>query len=181
MRRKSTAVLLALMLSVSVLTTGCGISSTSSASAENIPETSIEFVMNDNMQPVIYTKKVDGDTAYFTIDGIEEKVRFLAVDTPETVKEGTPVEPYGPEASSYTDMRLSDAQEIYIEWDDNSEQTDAYGRYLGWIWVDGSLLEEELVRLGYAEVAYIYGDYKYADELYNVQDIAKQEELGIWS
>ena len=48
------------------------------------------------------TKCTDGDTAHFMIDGQDTTVRFLAIDTPETKKPNTPVQPYGKEASRYT-------------------------------------------------------------------------------
>ena len=52
---------------------------------------------------------------------------------------------------------------------------------LGWIFVDDSLLQKELISLGYAKVAYLYGDYKYTDELKEEESIAKSKKLGIWS
>lgn len=123
---------------------------------------------------------VDGDTAKFLIDGNEEKVRFLAIDTPETKHPQKGVEPYGQEASDYTCNRLTSAETIVLEYEE-SNQSDKYGRVLAWVWVDGNLLQRELVSGGYAEVKYIYGDYKYTDELYGLEDNAKQNKLRIWS
>lgn len=123
---------------------------------------------------------VGGDTAKFLIDGNEEKVRFLAVDTPETKHPQKGVEPYGQEASDYTCNRLTTAETIVLEYEE-SNQSDKYGRVLAWVWVDGNLLQRELVSGGYAEVKYIYGDYKYTDELYGLEDNAKQNKLRIWS
>ncbi len=141
----------------------------------------IAFEMNDDMQSVSFLKKVDGDTAWFVLDGEEIKVRFLAVDTPETSNSRTKAQPWSSEASDYTTTRLANASEIYLEWDDGSDRTDKYDRYLAWIWVDGSLLQAELVGQGLAEVTYIYGDYKYTDALYDIQDSAKTAGTGIWS
>lgn len=53
-----------------------------------------EHITLDSNQ-VTLSKCVDGDTAHFYINGKNVKVRFLAIDTPETVKPGTPVQPYG--------------------------------------------------------------------------------------
>lgn len=123
---------------------------------------------------------VDGDTARFMVNGVEETIRFLAIDTPETVKPGTPVQPYGKEARDYTCNILTNASEIKLEYE-TKNQTDKYGRSLAWIFVDGELLQKNLIHKGFGKVAYLYGDYKYTDELKNTEIIAKESNLGIWS
>ena len=100
---------------------------------------------------VSFVRCVDGDTAVFNVDGNEVKYRFLAIDTPESVKPNTAVEEFGKDASEYTCNKLTNAKEIIIEYE-NSNKTDKYGRYLGWIWIDGSLLQKELISVGYAKV-----------------------------
>ncbi len=122
---------------------------------------------------------VDGDTANFIINNEKVKFRFLAIDTPETVHPTKEVEAYGKNASEYTCNKLTNAKTIEIEYEEN--KTDKYGRSLGWIWVDGSLLQEELVSVGYAEVAYIYGTYKYTTKLCETQKSAILNENGMWS
>ena len=67
-----------------------------------------EHITLDSNQ-VTLSKCVDGDTAHFYINGKNVKVRFLAIDTPETVKPGTPVQPYGKEASEFTSNALKNA------------------------------------------------------------------------
>src|SRR5215212_6901731 len=47
------------------------------------------------------TRVVDGDTVEVDLDGVEEDVRYVGVDTPETVKPDTPVQCFGPQASSF--------------------------------------------------------------------------------
>lgn len=126
-----------------------------------------------------FVRCVDGDTAVFSIDGTETKFRFLAIDTPETVHPTKTVEEFGKDASEYTCNKLTNAKYIVVEYEE-SNKTDKYGRSLGWIWVDGSLLQKELVSVGYAEVAYIYGKYKYTESLCVVQQEAKESKYGIW-
>ena len=121
---------------------------------------------------------IDGDTAKFIIDGKEEKVRFLGIDTPESTNY---VEEYGRDASDYTCYMLKNAKDIYIEYDIDSDKIDKYNRVLGWIFVDNNNLSELLVSRGYAEVKYVYGDYKYIDKLCEVQYDAYKDKLGIWS
>jgi endonuclease YncB( thermonuclease family) len=59
-------------------------------------------------QPGLYAVKnfVDGDTIDVDMNGRSETVRFIGVDTPETHKPNTPVQCYGPEASSFTKMLI---------------------------------------------------------------------------
>ena len=132
-------------------------------------------------EKVTFSKCVDGDTAKFVIGKKEYSTRFLAIDTPETKHPKKKVEPYGKEASEYTCKRLKEAKEIKLEYDDESTKEDKYGRRLAWIYVDGSLLQEELIEKGYAKVAYLYGDYQYTDRLKKKESEAKQKKLGIWS
>lgn len=123
-------------------------------------------------------KCTDGDTAHFKIDGQDTTVRFLAIDTPETKKPNTPVQPYGEEASRYTCDALSSAKEIRLEYE--KEKTDKYGRNLAWVFVDDKLLQEQLIQKGYAKVAYLYSDYKYTGRLQKAEKEAKAQELGLW-
>lgn len=127
---------------------------------------------------VEFKKCTDGDTAHFLINGVDTTVRFLAIDTPEYTKEK---EPFGKEASEFTCQALKNAEVIELEYDDGSDKSDKYGRDLAWVFVDGELLQKQLVSAGLAEVRYIYGDYAYTDELYDAQALAKQNKLYLWS
>lgn len=127
---------------------------------------------------VEFRKCTDGDTAHFLIDDEDVTVRFLAIDTPEYT---TKKDRFGKEASEFTCQALKNADVIELEYDDGSQKTDKYGRALAWVFVDGALLQKQLVSEGLAKVAYLYGDYAYTDELYAAQDSAKQDKLNIWS
>ncbi len=137
--------------------------------------------VNAEIVSVKLKKCVDGDTARFIIDNEVKSTRFLAINTPEIKHGKKKAEPYGNEASKYTCKRLKDAKEIKIEYDDNADKTDKYGRVLGWIFVDDELLQEDLVKNGYAEVKYLYGDYKYTKELQELEKKAKKDKLNMWS
>lgn len=128
---------------------------------------------------VEFVKCTDGDTAHLRINDIDEPVRFLAIDTPETVKPGSPVQPYGKEASDYTCNAIKEANQITLEYE-STNKTDKYGRILAWVYVDGVLLQQELVEKGLAKVAYLYGDYKYTNDLQQVENKAKEAQLGLW-
>ena len=127
---------------------------------------------------VTLDKCIDGDTASFSINGNIEKVRFLAINTPESTSK---IEFYGKEASAYTCDKLTNANIIELEYDPKSDVKDKYDRVLAWVYVDNVLLQKELVEKGYGEVAYIYDDYLYVNDLCNIQDIAYDNHIGIWS
>lgn len=130
---------------------------------------------------VEYSESVDGDTAKFKLNEKIITVRFLGIDTPETVHPSLGEQPYGKEASNYTKEKLQNANKIELEYDSNSAKTDKYGRYLAWIWVDDSLLQEELVSEGLAKTYMLQDNYTYAWILQEKQEDVKEEKVGIWS
>ena len=132
-----------------------------------------------NAEEVSFVRCVDGDTAVFRLNEKEVKFRFLAIDTPETVHPTKEAEAYGKNASEYTCNKLSTATKIVVEYE-TANKTDKYGRSLAWIWIDGSLLQRELISVGYGEVAYIYGEYRYTESLCLIQHQAKEKGLGLW-
>ena len=130
-------------------------------------------------EKVLFSSCIDGDTIKVSINNEKYTVRFLAIDTPEY--SSTEIDYYGKEASEYTCNRVKNAKKIELEYDDNSDKEDKYGRILAWVFVDGTLLEEELVEKGYAKVAYLYADYKYTNILKEKQELASAKNLGIWN
>ena len=132
-------------------------------------------------ETVKFSNCVDGDTIKILVGKEEKTVRMLAIDTPESVHPTKGVEYYGKEASNYTCETVKNAKKIEIEYDNNSDKTDKYDRLLVWVFVDGKLLQKDLVEKGYAKVAYLYDDYKYTKELENAQELASAKEIGIWN
>ncbi len=141
----------------------------------------LPFNLNaEEKELVTFAKCVDGDTASVYLDNKEITLRFLAVDTPETKHPTKGEEPFGKEASEYTCNTLKNAKNIEIEYDENSDKTDKYDRYLVWIFVDNELLQSNLIEKGLAKVAYLYDDYKYTEDLEELEKIAKSNKVGIW-
>ena len=138
------------------------------------------IVFANTKEKVKFIKCVDGDTAKFERNNKVFTLRFLAVNTPETKSPKKGVEFYGKEASKYTCDRLEKAKTIEIEYDKNSDRSDRYGRKLGWVFLDDKLLQKDLVENGYAKVEYVYGKYKYLDELKELEKKAKKEKIGLW-
>ncbi len=128
----------------------------------------------------IYTVKrvVDGDTLLLD-SGI--RVRLQGIDTPETVREDYPVEPWGPEASQFTKSFINSAHgKVRLTF--SAERIDRYGRHLAFAWHGDRLLNEELVRAGLARARL---EFRYSGVMKNrlarAQREAKQAGRGIWS
>ena len=122
-------------------------------------------------------KCVDGDTARFILNKKEIKVRFIGIDAPELDKN----EDYAVNASNYTCNKLKKAKKIEIEYDKASDKKDKYDRVVAYVFIDGNLLEELIVKNGYAKVKYIDKDYKYYDTLMQANDYAISKKKGIYS
>ena len=138
------------------------------------------FYSFSEVREVTFVQCVDGDTAWFLIDGKKEKVRFLAIDAPEIAHDDKDADYYGDNASEYVCKVLKDAKSISLEYDVHSEVRDKYDRLLAWVFIDGENLNQLLVERGYAMVRYVYGDYSYLDDLCDSQEKAYDKKLGIW-
>jgi micrococcal nuclease len=90
---------------------------------------------------------VDGDTIEVSIDGVTEDVRYIGIDTPESVTPGEPVECFGPRASAFN-RRLVAGRTVTLRFD--RERRDDYGRLLAYVYAGSRLVNAELVRHGYA-------------------------------
>ena len=123
------------------------------------------------------TRVVDGDTAEMEIDGAEEDVRFIGVDTPESVAPGEPVECYGQKASHFT-QRLIEGEQVSLEF--GAEERDRYGRLLAYVYLDGRFVNAELVRRGLARTLEIAPNVDYADRFATLQQEAANAGRGLW-
>ena len=127
----------------------------------------------------VVMRVVDGDTLLLEQD--RTRVRLQGIDTPETVKKNTPVEAWGIEASQYSKNFVMQAGgTVRLEFD--GEQLDRYDRILAFVWHDGRLLNEELVRLGLARAMLTF-DYSPSlkKRLREAQEDAEANRRGIWS
>lgn len=109
-------------------------------------------------------------TSWVNINGTQKRIRILAFD---------PSVENTSEVDKYVCNLLKNAQKLEIERD--IELTDKYNRELVWLYVDGVLLQEHLISLGYGQVNYVTNNYKYLEQLCEVQKNAITNKLGIWS
>lgn len=126
---------------------------------------------------------VDGDTLIIEIDGREERLRYIGVDTPETVKEGSPVECFGKEASA-ENKRLVEGQAVELEKD--VSERDRFDRLLRYVYVFDSSTGErlfvnyELVARGYANARTFPPDVRYEARLRAAERDAREAGRGLW-
>jgi len=121
---------------------------------------------------------VDGDTVSVHMNGKEETVRMLLIDTPETKHPNKPVQPFGKEASQFAKSKLAN-QEVELEI--GTSKRDKYDRLLAYVYVDGEMYNKNVVRKGLARVAYVYPpNDKYVETLRESEEQAKKDNLGIW-
>lgn len=125
---------------------------------------------------------VDGDTIRVDFGGRTVTVRYIGVDTPETVAPGTPVQSGGPEATD-ANKRLVEGKSVIMEKD--VSETDSFGRLLRYVYVSDftgeRMVNAELVRLGFARVTTYPPDVKYAAMFVDLERQARAAATGLWA
>ncbi len=126
------------------------------------------------------TRVVDGDTVKVHLGGRRETVRYIGVDTPETVKPGTPVQCFGKAATAYN-RGLVAGQAVRLRTD--AEARDRYGRLLAYVYRrrDGLFVNAALVRGGFARTLTIPPNVSHASELAGLQRAARMSRRGLWA
>jgi len=121
---------------------------------------------------------VDGDTINVAIDGTVYAVRYIGIDCPETRHPYEPVEWMGPEATE-ANRQLVENKIVYLEKD--VSETDRYGRLLRYVFLaDGTFVNAELVRLGYAQSVTYAPDVRHQNMLLKMQQEAMEAGRGLW-
>lgn len=136
----------------------------------------------EQSSPGLYTVKrfVDGDTIVVDMNGTDETVRMIGVDTPETHKPNSPVQCYGPAASAYT-KNLIGSQKVRLEADPANQNRDRYDRLLRYVYLpDGQLVAKNIIENGYG-FAYTQFPFTKKDEFIKAEEQAKATNKGLWS
>jgi micrococcal nuclease len=135
--------------------------------SEDGPATAVAFV----------TRVVDGDTVEARIGGALEDVRYIGVDTPETVKPDTPVQCFGPRASAFN-HHLVEGRRVRFVF--GVERRDVYGRLLAYAYLGRRLVNAELVRRGLARTLAIAPNTRFASRFAGLQREAARAGRGLW-
>lgn len=133
-------------------------------------------------QPGLYhvSRFVDGDTIAVDMNGHQEKVRMIGVDTPETHKPNTPVQCYGPQAAAFTKQVIG-RQSVRLVSDPQTTDRDRYDRLLRYVYLpDGTNLDEQLIRQGYG-FYYPYFPFTKSAQFDAAERTAMAEHKGLWS
>lgn len=153
---------------------------------EKIDESNLFEIINQNIvldeKPVIMpvfenalvTRVVDGDTIELE-NG--QKVRLIGINTPETKDPNKEIECFGDEASAKTSELLLN-KTVLLEKD--VSETDRYGRLLRYIYLDEIMINEQLVKNGYALASSYPPDVKYQEKLKQAEIFARKNNLGLW-
>jgi len=127
------------------------------------------------VSPAKVVKVLDGDTVL--ISG-GERLRYIGMDTPETSHPLRPVEFMGLEAKEFN-RDLVEGKKVYLEYD--AQKRDKYDRLLAYIFLeDGTFVNAELVRMGYAQLMTIPPDVKYTDLFRKLGREAIEKGRGLW-
>lgn len=123
------------------------------------------------------TRVVDGDTIEAQIGGRVEDVRYIGVDTPETVKPDTPVQCFGPQASSFN-HRLVEGRQVRLVF--GVERRDVYGRLLAYAYLGRRFVNAILVRRGLAHTLTIPPNDRFAPLFRRLELGAGRAGRGLW-
>lgn len=125
------------------------------------------------------TRVVDGDTIRVQVGDRVERVRYIGVDTPESVKPATPVQCFA-KAAAAANARLVAGQRVRLVAD--VEPRDRYGRLLAYVYRadDGRFVNAALVGAGYARPLTIPPNVRFAERFVALARSAREAQRGLW-
>jgi micrococcal nuclease len=135
---------------------------------------------------------IDGDTIKVNLQGQTESIRLIGIDTPESRKNGKAMRDsdrsgrdvaaiisQGKEASAFTRSRVKKGDSVRLETD--VQQRDKYRRILVYVWLsDGTMLNEAIVRAGYAQPATFPPNVRHQDLFLEAARDARRNGRGLW-
>lgn len=125
---------------------------------------------------------VDGDTIKVMYEGKETSVRFIGVNTPETVDPRKPVECFGREASDHLKNLLS-GKKVKLQRDDTQTDRDKYGRILRYVYLDDQDVNLAIISNGYGYEYTYNGAFPYTKQAAykQAQKDAETNKRGLWA
>lgn len=116
---------------------------------------------------------VDSESARFILGVSEIKAKFLGIQKIMIDDENINID-------KYVCDKLTNAKEIKLEYEPLEKNEDSFGRTPVWIFVDNVLLQEDLLKNGYAKILSLNDEYLYSQKLKDSQKYAKDNNLGVW-
>ena len=143
-------------------------------------------------QKTTITRVIDGDVIQVIYGGVEKRVRLIGIDAPESridrkaLKDANMSEhdietivEMGAKAKAYVNGLIKRGNFITIEFD--IKEKDRYGRLLCYVYLsNGKMLNEEIVKAGYANIKAIPPNVKHMDRFLNAFKFAKETKRGLW-
>lgn len=120
---------------------------------------------------------VDGDTIDVQLADRVEKIRYIGVNSPEIHHPIKGEQPGGREAAE-VNRRLVGGRHVRLELDVRAR--DRYGRLLAYVWTGDTMVNAELVRLGYAQVMTVPPNVRYQKLFVKLQREARDAHRGLW-
>lgn len=120
---------------------------------------------------------IDGDTARMLVAGAEESVRYIGIDTPESVIPNEAPECFG-KAAAHLNRRLVAGEPVRLRF--GRERRDDYGRLLAYVHAGTTFVNAELVRRGYARTLEIAPNDGHAPMFSRLQQRAANAARGLW-
>lgn len=126
------------------------------------------------------TRVVDGDTIRVRIQGAEERVRLIGIDTPETHGQGGLRECFGAEATDRMEALLPEGTPVRLVRD--AEARDQYGRLLAYVYreSDGLFVNLAMAKEGYATTLTFPPNVAHADQFVAAVSAARLRQRGLW-
>lgn len=118
---------------------------------------------------------VDGDTVKLESG---EVVRYIGIDSPETMHPSKPVQCFGKDAGE-KNRELVEGKEVRLVKD--VSETDKYGRLLRYVYVGDIFVNDYFVRNGYAKASSYPPDVKYQDQFRQAEEEARNNKRGLWA
>lgn len=123
---------------------------------------------------------VDGDTITVSVNGVDESIRLIGVDTPETRDPRTDVQCFGKLASDFTKRLIGD-QPVRLANDSLNADRDRYNRLLRYVYLpDERLVNAEIIKQGYG-FAYTLYPFEKLEEFRDYEKQAREQNLGLWN
>ena len=141
---------------------------------ENLETSTQSHESNSNNNSYLVTRVIDGDT--IEIEG-GQRIRYIGIDTPETVDPNRPAGCYGQEASDKNKALVLNKR---VKLEKDVSETDKYGRLLRYVYVDDIMVNDYLVRQGFANASSYPPDIKYQEQFLQAQQEAVANSLGLW-
>lgn len=137
--------------------------------------------VTDTVDNTYYVTEVfDGDTIQVNMNGKQEKIRLIGVDTPETHDPRKPVQCFGKAASEFTSQKLLN-QRVRLESDPQSTNRDRYDRLLRYVYdSNGTLINQQLIADGYG-FAYTGFPFSKSNDFTKAQETARSQNKGLWA